>query len=87
MDRYEVTTGQYAEFLVLVKQPAPWQWENVDLAQHRDRPVIGVSWFDADAYLSLARQATSDRSRVGKGCREGPMDDCSPGETKARLIP
>ncbi|MBI4003346.1 MAG: formylglycine-generating enzyme family protein [Nitrospira defluvii] len=50
MDRYEVTTGQYAEFVALMKQPAPWQWEAVDLAQHHDRPVIGVNWFDADAY-------------------------------------
>lgn len=50
MDPYEVTTGHYAEFLALSKRPAPWQWEAVDLAQHHDRPVIGVSWFDAEAY-------------------------------------
>ena len=50
MDRYEVTTGQYAEFLAHVKQPAPWQWEAVDPALHSDRPVVGVSWFEADAY-------------------------------------
>jgi formylglycine-generating enzyme required for sulfatase activity len=50
MDRYEVTTGHYAEFLTSTKRPVPWQWEGVNLSQHRDRPVIGVSWFDAEAY-------------------------------------
>lgn len=50
IDRYEVTTGHYAEFLALTKRSVPWQWEGVDLSQHRDHPVIGVSWFDADAY-------------------------------------
>src|SRR5687768_3369962 len=29
MDRYEVTTGQYAEFMSLQKRPAPWQWESI----------------------------------------------------------
>ena len=50
MDRYEVTTGQYAEFVAFANHPTPWQWESVDPAQHRDRPVVGVSWFDADAF-------------------------------------
>ena len=39
MDRYEVTTGEYAEFMSRVKRPAPWQWESVDPAQHRDRTL------------------------------------------------
>ncbi|MGD9727599.1 MAG: formylglycine-generating enzyme family protein [Nitrospiraceae bacterium] len=50
IDLYEVTTGHYAAFLAADKRPAPWQWESVDLAMHRDRPVIGVDWHDADAY-------------------------------------
>jgi len=50
IDQYEVTTAQYAQFLALEKRTVPWQWETVDLAQHGDRPVIGVDWHDADAY-------------------------------------
>jgi formylglycine-generating enzyme required for sulfatase activity len=50
MDLHEVTTAQYAAFMTATNRPAPWQWETVDLAQHRDRPVIGVDWVDADAY-------------------------------------
>ena len=50
MDLHEVTTEQYAAFLSTTKRPAPWQWNTVDLAQHGDRPVIGVDWSDAEAY-------------------------------------
>lgn len=50
IDRYEVTTAEYAQFLAEEKRVAPWQWESVNLTQHSDRPVIGVDWHDADAY-------------------------------------
>jgi formylglycine-generating enzyme required for sulfatase activity len=50
IDLYEVTTAQYASFLAATNRAAPWQWNAVDLPQHRDRPVIGVDWSDADAY-------------------------------------
>jgi len=50
MDLYEVTTAQYAAFLAATGRPAPWLWETVKLSQHRDRPVIGVDWYDAEAY-------------------------------------
>ena len=50
MDVYEVTTAQYAIFLAATPRPAPWQWQMVSVAQHADRPVIGVDWHDADAY-------------------------------------
>lgn len=50
MDMHEVTTMQYGAFLTTTTRPAPWQWNSVDLAQHGDRPVIGVHWPDAEAY-------------------------------------
>jgi formylglycine-generating enzyme required for sulfatase activity len=50
IDRFEVATAQYAQFLAAEKRAAPWQWETVDLTHHADRPVIGVDWHDADAY-------------------------------------
>ena len=50
MDLHEVTAAQYAVFLTATNRLAPWQWNTVDLSQHRDRPVIGVDWSDADAY-------------------------------------
>ena len=50
MDRYEVTTAHYAAFLTAGNHAPPWLWNLVDLAQHGDRPVIGVDWTDAEAY-------------------------------------
>ncbi len=50
IDLHEVTTAQYAAFIVETHRDAPWQWETVDPIRHNDRPVIGVSWYDADAY-------------------------------------
>ncbi len=50
IDQYEVTTARYAQFLAAEKRQAPWQWETVDLMLHGDRPVIGVDWYDAEAY-------------------------------------
>ena len=50
MDLLEVSTAQYAEFLAATHRPAPWQWDEGDLSQTRDRPVIGVDWSDTDAY-------------------------------------
>src|SRR5262249_23652301 len=50
IDQYEVTTAHYAEFLISEKPAPPWQWETVDLSQHHDRPVIGVSWHEAEAF-------------------------------------
>ncbi|SPP63212.1 formylglycine-generating enzyme family protein [Nitrospira lenta] len=50
MDVSEVTTAQYGAFLSATGRAAPWLWETVSVAQHSDRPVIGVDWHDADAY-------------------------------------
>jgi formylglycine-generating enzyme required for sulfatase activity len=50
MDVHEVTTAQYAGFLSATNRGVPWQWETVNLSLHGDRPVIGVSWHDAEAY-------------------------------------
>jgi formylglycine-generating enzyme required for sulfatase activity len=49
MDRSEVSNGQYAEFLRAfpeVKPPHPYVFDEL----HRNQPVIGVSWTDAQRY-------------------------------------
>ena len=50
MDKYEVTTNLYAEFMRATGREAPEYWNGVSLASHGDRPVVGVDWSDADAY-------------------------------------
>jgi len=50
IDKYEVTTSRYAKFLNITKQKEPDHWNEVNLSKHGNRPVIGVDWYDADAY-------------------------------------
>jgi formylglycine-generating enzyme required for sulfatase activity len=50
MDKYEVTTTRYAAFMQATGRKEPGHWNEVRLASHGDRPVVGVTWHDADAY-------------------------------------
>jgi formylglycine-generating enzyme required for sulfatase activity len=69
MDLHEVTTAQYAAFLAESKRPAPWQWETVDLVQHRDRPVIGVTWHDAEAFCTWSGKRLPTEAEWEKAAR------------------
>jgi len=69
IDSYEVTTAQYASFLAAEKRAAPWQWDSVDLAQHGDRPVIGVNWHDAEAYCRWKGRRLPTEAEWEKGAR------------------
>jgi formylglycine-generating enzyme required for sulfatase activity len=83
IDRYEVTTAQYAEFLSTGKRGSPWQWETVELSRHSDRPVIGVSWQDAGAYCQwkgkrLPTEAEWEKSARGTDSRSYPWGNQVP---------
>ncbi|HUT62607.1 MAG TPA: SUMF1/EgtB/PvdO family nonheme iron enzyme [Anaerolineae bacterium] len=52
LSRYEITVEQYAAFLHAAGHPEPPEWEAQLL--HPERPVIFVSWFDADAFARWA---------------------------------
>jgi formylglycine-generating enzyme required for sulfatase activity/TolB-like protein len=50
IDKFEVTTGRYAQFLKTTKREPPKYWDQVIPASDGERPVIGVFWDDAEAY-------------------------------------
>ena len=50
IDRLEVTTAEYAEFLNTSKRQAPDHWEEGSQAKQAQKPVIGATWEDAVEY-------------------------------------
>lgn len=49
IDKYEVTNGLYAEFLLETGHRKPKFWDNPSL-NAPDQPVVGVNWEDAETY-------------------------------------
>ena len=51
MDKYEVTTKLYAKFIQDTNHSQPDDWsQQVALVGSGDRPVVYVTWHDAEAY-------------------------------------
>ncbi|MFQ5559146.1 MAG: formylglycine-generating enzyme family protein [Nitrospinota bacterium] len=72
IDDYEVTAGQYQEFVTATKHPAPAYWENGVLPKGlEETPVMVVSWYDADAYCRWKGKRLPNEEEWEKAAR-GP---------------
>jgi formylglycine-generating enzyme required for sulfatase activity len=92
MDIYEVTTAHYAKFLAAAgpNHPdlVPMLWEQVNLASHGDRAVVGVTWKAAETYCAwagkrLPSEAEWEKAARGADGRQYPWGNDVPTSSRA----
>ena len=90
VDVYEVTVALFARFLEATGQAPPDKWEEADPAVDGNRPVIGVTWYDADAYCRwsgkrLPTEAEWEKAARGTDGRPYPWGEEPPTERHANF--
>jgi formylglycine-generating enzyme len=63
MAAFQVTRTEYAGFLAATNRPAPPFW-NDPAFHHPRQPVVGPSWFDAEAFCEWLSRAGDRRYRL-----------------------
>lgn len=68
IDKSEVTNAQFALFMEAAGHRAPMYWDD-EKYNHPTQPVIGVTWFDADAYAKWAGKRLPTEAEWEKAAR------------------
>jgi formylglycine-generating enzyme required for sulfatase activity len=71
IDQFEVTISRYAKFLAEAKYPAPPTWDDDAVNTAGNRPAVGLSWEDAEAYCKWAGKRLPTEAEWEKAAR-GP---------------
>jgi formylglycine-generating enzyme required for sulfatase activity len=89
IDKYEVTVGEYKQFVKATGHPAP-DWDRVvEYASTDGHPIVYVSWYDAMAYAKWAGKTLPTEAQweyAARGGLEGkayPWGDEACDKTKA----
>jgi formylglycine-generating enzyme required for sulfatase activity len=90
MDKYEVTTAKYGGFMQTTGREQPTKWKDVNHSTDGERPVVGVTWHDADAYCRhhgkrLPTEAEWEKAARGTDGRLFPWGDEEPTSLRANF--
>jgi len=84
MDKYEVTTAQYAKFIMTATgTTAPQNWQTSVSFNEGQKPVVGIDWDEANAYCRyygqrLPTEQEWEKAARGTDGRKYPWGDDEP---------
>ena len=91
IDKYEVTVGQYKQFIQATGHPAP-EWAGVSQYSPTDQhPIVLVSWYDAMTYAKWAGKRLPTQAEWEKAAQGGligakyPWGDAPPNGTQCNF--
>ncbi len=69
MDKFEVTTAQYAKFLGSMEKTGQGTWQALVPLSDWQKPVVGVAWIEAEAYCRYYGQRLPSEQEWEKAAR------------------